>query len=48
MVEVELDRVSHTIQGTGASALFLLELEKNPPQLNYNPNGEVAYVGQRR
>jgi hypothetical protein len=47
-VELELDRVSNTIQGVGASALFLLELEKNPPQLNYNPNGEVAYVGQRR
>lgn len=48
VVELELDRVGHTIQGTGASALFLLELEKNPPQLNYNPDGEVAYVGQRR
>jgi hypothetical protein len=47
-VEIELDRVGNTIQGAGASALFLLELEKNPPQLNYNPNGEVAYVGQRR
>jgi hypothetical protein len=28
--------------------VFLLELEKDPPQLNYNPDGEVAYFGQRR
>jgi len=48
VVEIELDRVGNTIQGAGASALFLLELEKNPPRMNYNPNGEVAYVGQRR
>jgi hypothetical protein len=48
VVEIDLNRVGSTIQGAGASALFLLELEKNPPQLNYNPNGEVAYVGKRR
>jgi hypothetical protein len=47
-VELELDRVGQTLQGVGASALFLLELEKDPPQLHYNPDGEVAYVGQRR
>jgi hypothetical protein len=48
VAELELDRVGQTLQGAGASALFLLELEKDPPQLHYNPNGEVAYVGQRR
>jgi hypothetical protein len=47
-VELELDRVGQTIQGAGASAVFLLELEKDPPQLHYNPDGEVAYFGQRR
>lgn len=48
VVEIELDRVGQTIQGFGASAVFLLELEKDPPQLHYNPDGEVAYFGQRR
>jgi hypothetical protein len=48
VIELELDRVGRTIQATGTSAGFLLELDKNPPQLNYNPNGSVAYVGQRQ
>jgi len=48
VVELELDRVGRTVQAAGTSAGFLLELDKNPPQLNYNPNGSVAYVGQRQ
>jgi hypothetical protein len=48
VIELELDRVGRTIQAAGTSAGFLLELDKNPPQLNYNPNGSVAYVGQRQ
>ena len=48
VVEIELDRAGQTLQAAGASALFLLELGKDPPQLHYNPDGEVAYVGQRQ
>ncbi len=49
VVEFELDRAGRTIQGVGsAGGVFLLELEKDPPLLNYNPDGEVAFVGQRR
>jgi hypothetical protein len=48
VVEIDLNRIGNTIQNAGGNSLLLLELEKNPPQLNYNPNGEVAYVGQRR
>jgi hypothetical protein len=49
VVELELDRAGRTIQGVGgAGGVFLLELEKDPPLLNYNPDGEVAFVGQRR
>jgi len=48
VVELDLDRVGQTIQGAGGNALFLLELGKNPPQLSYNPNGEVACVGRRQ
>jgi hypothetical protein len=48
VVEIDLNRVGSTIQNAGGNSLLLLELEKYPPQLNYNPNGEVAYVGQRR
>lgn len=47
-VEIELDRAGQTLQAAGSSALFLLELGKNPPQLHYNPDGEVAYIGQRK
>ncbi len=48
VIELELDRVGRTIQAAGTSTGFLLDLDKNPPQLNYNPDGSVAYVGQRQ
>lgn len=48
-VEIDLTKVGNTIQSVGGSTtLLLLELEKNPPRLDYNPNGEVAYSGQRQ
>jgi hypothetical protein len=47
VVEIELNRVGNTIQSTRGRSLLLLEMEKKPPRLSFNPNGEVAYVGQR-
>ena len=47
VVEIELNRVGNTIQSTGGHALLLLEMDKKPAHLSFNPNGEVAYAGQR-
>ena len=47
VVEIELNRVGNSIQSTGGHSLLLLELDKNPPRLNFNRDGEVAYVGQK-
>ena len=47
VVEIELNRVANTIQSMGGRASLLLEMDKKPPRLSFNPNGEVAYVGQR-
>jgi TIR domain len=47
VVEIELNRVGNTIQSTGGRSLLLLEMEKKPPRLSFNPDGGVAYVGQR-
>ena len=47
VVEIELNRVGNSIQSTGGRSLLLLELDKNPPRLNFNPDGGVAYVGQK-
>jgi formylglycine-generating enzyme required for sulfatase activity len=48
VVEIELNWVGNTIQNTGGRSLLLLEMEKNPPRLSFNPDGELAYVGHRR
>jgi hypothetical protein len=47
VVEIELNRVGNSIQSTGGHSLLLLELDKNPPRLNFNPDGGIAYVGQK-
>jgi hypothetical protein len=47
-VELDLTGVGNTVQKAGDSSLLLLELEKSPPFLNYNPDGEVAFVGQKQ
>ena len=46
-VEVELTRVGDGIQGVGGDTTFLLELEKQPPALSYNPHGDIAYSGHK-
>jgi len=47
VTEIELNRVGNTIQSIGGRSLLLLEMDKNPPRLSFNPDGNVAYVGQR-
>jgi hypothetical protein len=48
IVEIDLTKVGNTVQNVGAGPLLLLELEKNPPHLSYNPDGGVAYGGQKQ
>ena len=48
VVEIELNRVGNTIQSTGGRLSLMLEMEKNPPCLSFNPDGDIAYVGHRR
>jgi hypothetical protein len=46
-VEVELTRAGHSIASTGGDAVLVLDIEKNPPHLDYNPGG-VAYAGDKQ
>jgi TIR domain len=46
--ETDLTRVGNSIQNTGGGPLLLLELDRNPPVLSYNPDGSVAYGGQKQ
>jgi hypothetical protein len=48
IVETDLSKVGNTVQSVGGIPSLLLELEKNPPRLSYNPDGEVAYDGQKQ
>lgn len=47
-VETDLTKVGNTIQSVGGVPLLSLELDKSPPRLSYNPDGDVAYGGQKR
>ena len=46
-VEVELTRAGHSILSAGGDAVLVLDVEKNPPHLDYNPGG-VAYAGEKQ
>jgi hypothetical protein len=46
-VEVELTRAGHSILSAGGDAVLVLDVEKNPPHLDYNPGG-VAYGGEKQ
>jgi hypothetical protein len=48
IVETDLTKVGNTVQSVGGVPSLLLELEKNPPRLSYNPDGELAYGGQKQ
>lgn len=48
-VDVDLDRVGDSVQSTGsATTMVALDLTKMPPELSYNPDGDVAYAGRKR
>ena len=47
VTDIELNRVGNTIQSIGGRSLLLLEMDKRPPRLSFNPDGNAAYVGQR-
>jgi hypothetical protein len=47
-VEVDLSRVGRTIQNAGGDSLFLVKIGENPLELEYNPDGAVAYHGQKQ
>ena len=47
VVDIELNRVGNTIQNISGRSLLLLDMEKDPPSLSFNPDGDVAYVGHR-
>jgi hypothetical protein len=47
-VEVDLSRVGSTIQNAGGDSLFLVKIGENPLELEYNPDGTVAYHGQKQ
>lgn len=46
--ETDLTKVGNSIQNTGEGPLLLLELDRNPPLLTYNPDGSVAYGGEKQ
>lgn len=46
--DVTLTRVDNKVLNAGGDTLLMLDLEQHPPRLDYNPRGEVAYVGSRQ
>jgi len=46
-VEVELTRSGQSILSAGGDALLVVDVEKSPPHLGYNPGG-VAYAGEKQ
>jgi hypothetical protein len=47
-VNVKLTRIGNQILNASGDTVLLLDLEKHPPHLDYNPHNEVAYVGNRQ
>lgn len=47
-VEVDLSRVGDTIRSVGGGASLLIEREEDRLHLSYNPDGTVAYHGQKQ
>jgi len=46
-VDVTLTRIGNKILNGSGNTVLILDLEKHPPRLEYNPNGEVAYAGSK-
>ena len=47
-VDVTLTRIGNQILNADGDTPFILNLERNPPTLVYDPHGEVAYRGNKR
>jgi hypothetical protein len=47
-VEVDLSRVGSTIQNAGGDSLLLIKKGEKSPELEYNPDGTVAFHGQKQ
>jgi hypothetical protein len=47
-VELKLTRVGNKILAADGDSPFIVDLERNPPTLNFNPRNELAYAGTRR
>jgi TIR domain len=47
-VDVTLTRIGGKIMSAGGNTTLLLDLEQHPPALAYNPDGEVAYHGNKQ
>ena len=47
-VDVTLTRIGNQILNADGDTSFILDLERNPPTLVYDPHSEVAYRGNKR
>jgi hypothetical protein len=47
-VDVALTRIGNKILNGSGNTVLILDLEQNPPRLDYNPYGEVAYAGRKQ
>jgi hypothetical protein len=47
-VDVTLTRVGNQIFNAGGDSPFIVDLDRNPPTLAFNPRSELAYGGTRR
>jgi TIR domain len=47
-VDVALTRIGNKIFNDSGHTVLILDMEKHPPRLDYNPRGEVAYAGSKQ
>jgi hypothetical protein len=47
-VDVTLTRTGNKIFNAGGDSPFIVDLDRNPPTLAFNPRNELAYGGTRR
>src|SRR5262245_54833950 len=47
-VDVTLTRIGNQIFGAGGDSPFIVDLDRVPPTLQFNPHNELAYAGAKR
>lgn len=47
-IDVTLTRIGNQILSVGGDTPFLVDLDRNPPTLSFNPHNEVAYSGNKQ